>query len=96
VTPSPLSLLFERAEVAFFNNELSSILQYFTFPIEVTGFTLATIEISFPRVADQITNRVAHWRDLMGTNIRHSWKGHRQDGCADNLVLQQAPHDSVH
>ena len=34
--------------MAFFSNEISAVLQYFTFPLEVAGLTLAAIEFRFP------------------------------------------------
>ena len=37
--------------MAFFSNEIAYTLQYFTFPSEVVGLTLAAIEVRFPRVA---------------------------------------------
>jgi len=40
--------------MAFFTNEMASTLQYFTFPMEVIGLTLATIEMRFPEVARQL------------------------------------------
>ena len=35
----------------FFSNEIASTLQYFTFPLEVIGLTLAAIEVRFPKLA---------------------------------------------
>ena len=35
----------------FFNNETATLLQYFSFPLEVVGFSLAMIEIRFPALA---------------------------------------------
>jgi hypothetical protein len=40
--------------MGFFSNELASTLQYFTFPFEVVGLTLAAIEMRFPVVASRI------------------------------------------
>ena len=42
-----------------FSNEIASTLQYFTFPLEVVGLTLATIEVRFPLMARQISEWVA-------------------------------------
>jgi lipopolysaccharide export LptBFGC system permease protein LptF len=44
--------------MAFFSNEISNALQYFTFPMEVIGLTLALIEVRFPRVAEGIVNAI--------------------------------------
>ena len=44
--------------MAFFSNEIASILQYFTFPLEVIGPTLATIEVRFPTIAMTITSSI--------------------------------------
>lgn len=35
----------------FFSNEIASTLQYYTFPLEVIGFTLALIEVRFSTFA---------------------------------------------
>ena len=40
--------------MTFFSNEIASMLQYFTFPLEVVGLTLATIEMRFPVMASRI------------------------------------------
>ncbi len=37
-----------------FTNEVASTLQYFTFPLEVVGLSLATIEVRFPETAKRI------------------------------------------
>jgi hypothetical protein len=37
-----------------FSNEISNTLQYFTFPLEVIGLTLAAIEVRFPVLAKSI------------------------------------------
>ena len=55
----------------FFNNEIASILQYYTFPLEVVGLTLAAIEVRFPGTAELITNRVSDWRSLTSSKIEH-------------------------
>ena len=38
----------------FFSNEIATTLQYFTFPLEVIGLTLAAVEVRFPEVASRI------------------------------------------
>lgn len=43
----------------FFSNEFASTLQYFTFPLEVVGLTLAAIELRYPAQARIITRVVA-------------------------------------
>jgi hypothetical protein len=40
--------------MTFFSNEIASVLQFFTFPLEVVGLTLATIEMRFPLIASRI------------------------------------------
>lgn len=37
---------------------MASTLQFFTFPLELIGLTLATIEVRFPMLAGQLANRV--------------------------------------
>ena len=44
--------------MALFSNEISNTFQYFTFPMEVVGLTLALIEVRFPRVAEGIVNAI--------------------------------------
>jgi len=44
--------------VAFFSNEIASTLQYFTFPLEVVGLMLATIEVRSPTMAAAITSSI--------------------------------------
>ena len=34
----------------FFSNAISSTLQYYTFPLELVGLTLAAIEVRYPHV----------------------------------------------
>ena len=50
----------------FFSNEFAATLQYFTFPFEVVGLTLATIEVRFGKLTAKINNlmsiQVAKWR----------------------------------
>ena len=41
----------------FFNAEIAAELQYFTFPLEVLGLALATIEVRYP----VLTSRIASW-----------------------------------
>ena len=40
--------------MVFFSNEIAFTLQYITFPFEVFGLTLATIELRFPHTAKRI------------------------------------------
>ncbi|MFT7243931.1 MAG: hypothetical protein ACI82A_001279 [Candidatus Azotimanducaceae bacterium] len=40
--------------MVFFSNEMASILQYLTFPLEVIGLSLAFIEVRFPYTANII------------------------------------------
>lgn len=40
--------------MGIFNNDISNILQYFTFPLEIVGLCLAAIEVRFPNTALQI------------------------------------------
>ena len=42
--------------MAFFQPEFASTLQYFTFPLEVIGLTLATIEVRFPSTTRSIAS----------------------------------------
>ena len=55
----------------FFSNEMANTLQYFTFPMEVVGLTLAAIEVRFPGTAELLADRVSDWRSLMGGKIEH-------------------------
>jgi len=54
-----------------FSNEIATTLQYFTFPLEVIGLTLATIELKFP----SLTNRIgAYFADVeMQSKKRSFW-----------------------
>ncbi|MCZ6643805.1 MAG: hypothetical protein O7F71_19695 [Gammaproteobacteria bacterium] len=49
----------------FFNNDLAVTLQYFTFPLEMVGITLATIEVRFGKLTEKINNlltiQVSNW-----------------------------------
>jgi len=49
-----------------FSNEVSSTLQYFTFPLEVVGLTLAAIEVRFPQVASRINSYLLEEEDYQG------------------------------
>ena len=42
----------------FFSSEIASMLQYLTFPLEVVGLTLVAIEVRFPFLASQISDRI--------------------------------------
>lgn len=44
--------------MAFFSNEVATTLQYYTFPLEVIGLTLAVIEVRFPGMARSIASTV--------------------------------------
>ena len=49
-----------------FSNEVASTLQYFTFPLEVVGLILATIEVRFPEVAARISQFIKHeWANFV-------------------------------
>jgi hypothetical protein len=51
--------------MAFFNNEAAYVLQYVTFPLEVIGLTLATIEVRFPSLAVRISAFIkGEWEEL--------------------------------
>jgi hypothetical protein len=52
-----------------FSNDVSNTLQYFTFPLEAIGLTLATIEVRFPGTARWITNFVGDWRGLLNHRL---------------------------
>ena len=41
-----------------FSSEIAATLQYFTFPLEVIGLSLATIEVRFPTLAKRITTDI--------------------------------------
>ena len=50
----------------FFNNDVAFTLQYFTFPLEVVGLMLATIEVRFPEVAARISQFIKHeWANFV-------------------------------
>ena len=42
----------------FFNDETAYVLQYITFPLEVIGLALATVEVRFPRTSARIVGWV--------------------------------------
>ena len=42
----------------FFSENMAYWLQFITLPLEVVGLTLATIEVRFPGIAEQLSNRV--------------------------------------
>ena len=52
--------------MTFFNDNVATVLQYFTFPLEVVGFTLAFIEIRHP----VLTNKMSGWIQLIVEKIR--------------------------
>ena len=41
--------------MGFFSTEMSNMLQYFSFPLEVVGLTLAAIEVRFPETARRVS-----------------------------------------
>jgi hypothetical protein len=41
-----------------FKESLAARLQYVTFPLELIGFTLALIEVRFPKAAAYLTGRI--------------------------------------
>jgi hypothetical protein len=45
--------------MAFFDSELANSVQYFTFPLEALGFSLAMIEVRYPGVARRMAIRIA-------------------------------------
>jgi hypothetical protein len=54
--------------MAFFSNEIAATLQYFTFPLELIGITLAAIEVRFPLMASRINRYLleeAGYQDLL-------------------------------
>ncbi len=52
--------------MAFFSSEVANIVQLFTFPMEVIGLTLATVEVRFPELAARIAGRL----DRVASRIR--------------------------
>ena len=42
----------------FFNESVAASLQYFTFPLELIGVTLALIELRFPKTAAYLTRQI--------------------------------------
>jgi len=59
----------------FFSNDFAYTLQYFTFPLEVIGLTLAAIEVRYPDGARVIT-RVVAFQDKYTTleSFTDRWK----------------------
>ena len=45
--------------MTWFSNEVANTLQYFTFPLEGVGLTLAMIEVRYPTLARAIADRIA-------------------------------------
>ncbi len=48
--------------MAFFSNEIAYTLQYFTFPLEIIGLTMASIEVRYPDKAVLIS-RIVSFQD---------------------------------
>ena len=58
-----------------FSNEIAATLQYFTFPMEVVGLTLATIEVRFPEVAGRLNGYLLKDLELSGSQLKDFAKG---------------------
>lgn len=58
----------------FFSNEIASTLQYFTFPLEVVGLSLAVIEIRFPQLAQLISKQVSIAATRISIDEEHTTK----------------------
>ena len=53
--------------MAFFTSEIAYTLQYISFPLEVIGLTLATIEVRFPDIATSIVRFIRTEWDSIST-----------------------------
>ena len=42
----------------FFNDAVAARLQYFTFPLELIGLSLALIEVRIPKTAEYLTRQI--------------------------------------
>ena len=59
--------------MAFFTNELASTMQYISFPLEVTGLILATIEVRYPQTAILITAKFSReWKKIVDDLVKES------------------------
>ena len=65
----------------FFSNEIAYTLQYFTFPLEVVGWTLASIEVTYPDGA-LLISRVVSFQDWNTTleSFTERWKNPSEFG----------------
>ena len=64
----------------FFNSEYSTLLQYFTLPLELVGLSLAAIEVRFPIIANRMNLVLADYFE----HVR-----------ADDKIMQKA-HPKIH
>ncbi len=58
----------------FFSSEIASTLQYFSFPLEVVGLTLAAIEVRFQDVAKAINEYLLRDFQESSREVKGGWR----------------------
>ena len=65
--------------MTIFSNEAASILQYFTFPFEVIGLTLAAIEVRFPATANRLDSYFTKRSSIQEVKFKVAMKNTRNE-----------------
>ena len=69
----------------FFNTELAATLQYFTFPLEVVGLSLAVIEIRFPAHARRIELIISSYSRFHSVRNEAQQQNEQRAGVAESV-----------
>jgi len=76
--------------MTFFSEEIASLLQYITFPLELIGITLAMIEVRFQKLTDRLNVMLKTWYVMIKESEdrfyeKHPWLKKLNDQAGTDL-----------